>query len=414
MPNRYLPLFVTLVVLSCSAAWAQSNEQMLKEFADKLETTNGRKPTRFELEDICEKLSTIIKESPANAEALRLRSVARVEVGEPQGALEDIAASLTLEPKNVKALTQNAIIKSFSDDPAGAIKAYEDAIKAGADTALVYTNMGSLYERVGQPAKAIECFDKAIAREGGKASDLARALRAIALTNAKEYEKSISDCDIALKTNLPGMLVNELHKTRGMDLFFLSRYKEALVEFDIAANTMPDGPGKGLVVFVRGACRDKLGDKEKALEDLALSQKLGFRKPGSPPPDRVAPVDAELEHAVDPLIVQARKTLPQFKERCLKGMASGFRPSVTTRLRQGPRLEQVFVSVDSWRDNVIKGRLLSQVKLTNYKLGQTVEVPEAEVIDWTIVDPHGVEEGNLIGKFIDQWIDKKKPEEDKK
>jgi cytochrome c-type biogenesis protein CcmH/NrfG len=136
MPNRYLPLFVTLVVLSCPAAWAQSNEQMLKEFADKLETTNGRKPTRFELEDICEKLSTIIKESPANAEALRLRSVARVEVGEPQGALEDIAASLTLEPKNVKALTQNAIIKSFSDDPAGAIKAYEDAIKAGADTLL--------------------------------------------------------------------------------------------------------------------------------------------------------------------------------------------------------------------------------------------------------------------------------------
>lgn len=414
MTNRDVLSFICLVVLSCPAAWADSNEQMLKEFADKLETTNGRKPTRFELEDICEKLSTIIKESPASAEALRLRSVARVEIGERQGALQDIAASLALEPKSVKALTQNAILKSFSDDPTGAITAYEDAIKSGADSALVYTNMGSLYGRVGQSAKAIECFDKAIAREGGRASDLARALRAIALTNAKEYEKSISDCDVALKTNLPGMLVNELRKTRGMDLFFLGRYQAAISEFDIAADTMPDGPGKGLIVYVRGACRDKLGQNDKALEDLALSQKLGFRKLGSPPPDRVTPVNAELEQAVDPLIVQARKTLPQFKERCLKGLASGFRPSVTTRLREGPRLEQVFVSVDSWQDNVIKGRLLSQVKLTNYKLGQTVEVPEAEVIDWTIVDPHGVEEGNLIGKFIDQWLDKKKPEEDKK
>jgi len=414
MANRDLLSFLFLAVLSCPQAWADSNEQMLKEFATKLETTNGRKPTRFELEDICQKLSGIIKDSPASAEALRLRSVARVEIGELKGAREDIAASLTLDPKNVRALTQNAILRSFSDDPTGAIKAYEDAIKAGADDALVYTNMGSLYERVGQPAKAIECFDKAIARDGGKATDLARALRAIALTNAKEYEKSISDCDIALKTNLPGMLVNELHKTRGMDLFFLGRYKDAISEFDIAAGTMPDGPGKGLVVYVRGACRDKLGEKEKALEDLALSQKLGFRKPGSPPPDRVAPVNAELEQAVDPLIVQARKTLPQFKERCLKGMPAGFRPSVTTRLRQGPSLEQVFVSVDSWQDNVIKGHLLSQVRLTNYKLGQTVEVPEAEVIDWTIVDPHGVEEGNLIGKFIDQWLDKKKSEGEKK
>jgi hypothetical protein len=49
---------------------------------------------------------------------------------------------------------------------------------------------------------------------------------------------------------------------------------------------------------------------------------------------------------------------------------------------------------------------MSTVRLVRgYRWQQQYELPEAEVFDWTIVDPLGREEGNVVGKFLDTFRD---------
>ena len=32
-----------------------------------------------------------------------------------------------------------------------------------------------------------------------------------------------------------------------------------------------------------------------------------------------------------------------------------------------------------------------------------VMFPESELVDWVITHPDGIEEGNVVGKFLDEW-----------
>lgn len=41
--------------------------------------------------------------------------------------------------------------------------------------------------------------------------------------------------------------------------------------------------------------------------------------------------------------------------------------------------------------------------VTGYKRGDPHDLPEAEIVDWLISRPDGSEEGNVVGKFLDEW-----------
>ena len=36
-------------------------------------------------------------------------------------------------------------------------------------------------------------------------------------------------------------------------------------------------------------------------------------------------------------------------------------------------------------------------------LGDPYTFPEGELVDWLITHPDGSEEGNVVGKFLDEW-----------
>jgi outer membrane biosynthesis protein TonB len=114
-----------------------------------------------------------------------------------------------------------------------------------------------------------------------------------------------------------------------------------------------------------------------------------------------------LERAMQPYVESARATYPAAKQRFLRGLPPGYEFFVTTRLRDGQgRWEQVFVAVDSIASGKISGRIMSTVRLVRgYRWQQQYELPEAEVFDWTIVDPLGREEGNVVGRFLDTFRD---------
>jgi hypothetical protein len=113
----------------------------------------------------------------------------------------------------------------------------------------------------------------------------------------------------------------------------------------------------------------------------------------------------QLEVAMQPYVESARVTYPAARERFLRGLPAGYVFHVTTRLRdtQG-RWEQVFVRVDSITSGQVRGRIASSVRLiAGYRWQQPYELPETEIVDWTIVDPLGGEEGNVVGKFLDTF-----------
>ena len=132
----------------------------------------------------------------------------------------------------------------------------------------------------------------------------------------------------------------------------------------------------------------------------------------SPDAPQDQPIDArgkaeveEYRAAVAPYIERGRRTYPEAKARFLAGLPAGHHFFAATRLRDGSgRTEQVFVSVASIRGGRIAGRIANDIRtVKGFKAGDPHTFPEGELVDWLIARPDGSEEGNVVGKFLDEW-----------
>ena len=143
--------------------------------------------------------------------------------------------------------------------------------------------------------------------------------------------------------------------------------------------------------------------------------------PAPPPPDDPAPAGsnaskdqpvqattadefAKIERLIAPYSQQARKTYPDAKRRYLAGLPAGYTFSVTTKLRSPKAEEVAFIAVDGIHGDQITGRIASDLgSVRGYKSGDSYKLAERDIIDWVILHPDGVEEGNVVGKFLDEW-----------
>ena len=109
--------------------------------------------------------------------------------------------------------------------------------------------------------------------------------------------------------------------------------------------------------------------------------------------------------AMEPYVARAKSTYPAAKERFLRGLPPHHTFFVTTRLKDSAgRIEQVFVAVDTIQNARIKGRIWSDIeRAAGFHRGQRYELPERDIIDWMIARPDGTEEGNVVGKFLDEY-----------
>jgi hypothetical protein len=138
------------------------------------------------------------------------------------------------------------------------------------------------------------------------------------------------------------------------------------------------------------------------------------KAPATAPKDRPVTVVAEQYQdfilACEPSVKKARATYPAAKDRYLAGLPPGQRFFVTARLVDGAgQMEQVFVAVDRIVGGVVEGRISSEISLVaGFKERDEIRVPEGELIDWLIAKPDGTEEGNFVGKFLDNYVPGKK------
>lgn len=113
----------------------------------------------------------------------------------------------------------------------------------------------------------------------------------------------------------------------------------------------------------------------------------------------------KMQKAVEPFIIQARKTWPAAKASYLKGLPPRHVFFVTVELvdASGKR-EIVFIEVQKIENGIVTGLIANEISTVGgYRAGQSYSAPESSVWDWTISKPDGSEEGNLVGKFLDTY-----------
>jgi hypothetical protein len=146
----------------------------------------------------------------------------------------------------------------------------------------------------------------------------------------------------------------------------------------------------------------------------------GKPAPTNLPPNPVLPPNAPDDHPVEatgrdqaeeyraaiaPYIEQGRKTYPDAKKRYLAGLPAGQHFFAVTNLRDGSgTTEQVFIAVAEIKGDRITGRIASDILgVKGFNKGGPYSFPESELVDWLITHPDGTEEGNVVGKFLDEW-----------
>jgi uncharacterized protein YegJ (DUF2314 family) len=132
--------------------------------------------------------------------------------------------------------------------------------------------------------------------------------------------------------------------------------------------------------------------------------------PANPPPDQPVTVRSDpqlqkLMSAIEPYVKKARATYPEAKARFQAGLPSGSTFFATVQLHDAEgKMEQVFVQVDQIEAGWISGFIQNDIKrMKGFAKGQRYTFPESEIIDWTISNRDGTEEGNVVGKFLDTW-----------
>ena len=113
----------------------------------------------------------------------------------------------------------------------------------------------------------------------------------------------------------------------------------------------------------------------------------------------------EVERAIEPYVQKARLTYPDAKRRFLAGLPDGAAFFTTVRLRDDVGgIEVVFVQVMTIALDRISGIIESDITaVTGFSKGQPYTFSEDEVLDWTIANSDGTQEGNIVGRFLMGW-----------
>ena len=113
---------------------------------------------------------------------------------------------------------------------------------------------------------------------------------------------------------------------------------------------------------------------------------------------------ADFHAFLEPCRVRARAEWPGIRRRFLQGLPAQRSLFIVTRLRDArARTEQVFIVVDSLRARHIVGRIWSDINtVEGYRHRQPLVLPDSLIVDWMIAHPDGSEEGNRMGKIIDE------------
>ena len=112
----------------------------------------------------------------------------------------------------------------------------------------------------------------------------------------------------------------------------------------------------------------------------------------------------EFERLRQPYVEKARKTYPEAKERFQAGLPKGYRFFVTVDFQEHNVHENGFLQVRQIAKGMVTAIVATKFqKITSPRYAESIVIPETRILDWTITSPNGSEEGNYVGKFLDEY-----------
>ncbi len=201
-----------------------------------------------------------IEKNPFVPQAYYARGFARLKMNFCNEAIDDFSKALEFSPGNIYLLGYRLMARNQCNDYAGALNDVNEYLKLSPKSTEMYYEKGRILLALKDTVGAEQCFDKYI--QLNENSSLGWSARALLKMQKKDKKGALKDYDEAIKRNstYSGDYIN-----RGVLNTENKNFRQALEDYDKAISLDKNNE---LAYFNRGLLRASLGDKNNALADF--------------------------------------------------------------------------------------------------------------------------------------------------
>lgn len=207
-----------------------------------------------------------VEADPNSVDALQVRGMMRIGLGQADDGLADLEAAVKLDPENTEALQMQGVALAALSRYDEALASMAAAIERSPDSALLYGQRARIHMERGDTAAAIADFDKSL--ELFPENPPLLLLRAGAHQQADDYVAALSDVDEALKIQpryVPALRARALlHAGDG-------NFDAAIADLSAALEITPDDPE---LLVRRGIFYNVSGNVRKAIDSFNAALKV--------------------------------------------------------------------------------------------------------------------------------------------
>ncbi len=233
--------------------------------ANSVDSAYGKEEKLLRKRNIIRHHDEIIEQSPEDLGAYSNRSIAKYNLGDYEGAIDDFTQAINIDPKNANAYNNRGYIKYQIERYKDATDDFNEAIKIDPSTALFYNNRGNLKCTLKKYQLAVNDYNEAIKIESNNA--LFYNGRGHAKRGLKDYKEAINDFTKAINIDPNDVnSYNELGNTK----LKLKDYKEAINDFTKAIEIDPKNANlyynRGMTEYESKDYKEAINDFTKAIE----------------------------------------------------------------------------------------------------------------------------------------------------
>lgn len=201
-----------------------------------------------------------IEKNPFVPQAYYARGFARLKMNFCNEAIEDFSKALEFSPENIYLLNYRLIARDQCKDYAGALNDIDEYLKLSPKSTEMYYEKGRILLALKDTVGAEQSFDKYI--QLNENNSLGWSARALLKMQKNDKKGALKDYDEAIKRNstYSGDYIN-----RGVLNTENKNFRQALADYDKAISLDKNNE---LAYFNRGLLRATLGDKNNALADF--------------------------------------------------------------------------------------------------------------------------------------------------
>ncbi len=202
-----------------------------------------------------------IRINPFMVNAYQIRGIANQNLERYIDAIEDYEAGLRLSPENRTFLINRAIAYAQIKDYDKSKEAFEVLVDIHPNNYNAYISRSALFLETGDSISALKDLDKAISID--KYSSYAYAQRAVVKSRMSEFKSALEDMDYAIRLD-PDYA--NFYTNRALIKYHLEDLRGAMADYD---RVIDMDKNNHIAYYNRGLLRAYVGDRNNAIDDFS-------------------------------------------------------------------------------------------------------------------------------------------------